>query len=116
MLNLELPADEYIERAEEDMMLALEQEGDTELTLTVGSNWRKREDASLSSDSSFSSSSTEFGGLKLAGNGWELQQMEDAGNSFDCNGKNGFELEGLLREERLKQPSWHLQYLSLKMA
>ncbi|WOL02579.1 hypothetical protein Cni_G11298 [Canna indica] len=114
VLNLELPADEYIERAEEELMLELEEGGDIELTLTIGNNWRKREEASFTSDSaaSFSSSSTESGGLKLTGHGWDLQQMDDANISCESSAKNHFELEGA----REKHPSWHLQYLSLKMA
>ncbi|WOK97505.1 hypothetical protein Cni_G06213 [Canna indica] len=89
VLNLELPADEYIEKAEE------EQESEIELTLTIGSR---------NSDSGASSSSTESGGgLKLNGNGWELQQEEDV------NTGNQFKL-GRKREGRL-----HLQCLSLKM-
>ncbi|XP_009391151.2 uncharacterized protein LOC103977383 [Musa acuminata AAA Group] len=110
VLNLELPADEYIERAEEDAMLEVEQEGDIELTLATGSSsWRKREETSLTCDSvaSVSSSSTESGGLKLSGHGWELQQVGDVNISY--------ELGGGLREDRLQQPSWHLQCLSLRM-
>ncbi|KAJ8501180.1 hypothetical protein OPV22_011732 [Ensete ventricosum] len=111
VLNLELPADEYIERAEEDAMLEGEQEGDIELTLATGSSsWRKREETSLTSDSvaSVSSSSTESGGLKLSGHGWELQQQVGDVNI-------SYELGGGLREDRLQHPSWHLQCLSLRM-
>ncbi|CAL9100319.1 unnamed protein product [Musa textilis] len=116
VLNLELPADEYIERAEEDMTMELEQESDIELTLTVGSSWRKREETSFTSDSgaSFSSSSTESGGLKLSAHGWETRQAEDANIGYDNGIKDCLELEGL-RDERLKQPSWHFQCLSLRM-
>ncbi|XP_042435621.1 uncharacterized protein LOC122021571 [Zingiber officinale] len=110
VLNLELPADQYIERAEEDG-------GDIELALTIGNNWRKGDEVSFTSDeaASFSSSSTETGGLKLSGNGWELPGMEEGNFCYDSNRKNGYEMEGV-REESLKQPSWHIQCLSLKMA
>ncbi|XP_074585911.1 uncharacterized protein LOC141841628 [Curcuma longa] len=117
VLNLELPADQYIERAEEDVMLELEDGGGIELALTIGNGWRKREEVSFTSDeaASFSSSSTDTGGLKLSGHGWELQGMEEGNFSYDSNRKNGYEMEGV-REESLKQPSWHIQCLSLKMA
>ncbi|XP_074562068.1 uncharacterized protein LOC141818990 [Curcuma longa] len=110
VLNLELPADQYIERAEEDG-------GGIELALTIGNSWRKGDEVSFTSDeaASFSSSSTETGGLKLSGNGWELQGMEEGNFCYDSNRKNGYEMEGV-REESLKQPSWHIQCLGLKMA
>ncbi|CAL9179725.1 unnamed protein product [Musa hybrid cultivar] len=116
VLNLELPADEYIERAEEETTLELEQASDIELTLTVGSCWRKREETSFTSDSgaSFSSSSTESGGLKVSAHRWETRQTEDANISYDNGIKDCLELEGP-RDERLKQPSWHFQCLSLRM-
>ncbi|RRT59326.1 hypothetical protein B296_00036882 [Ensete ventricosum] len=116
VLNLELPADEYIERAEADMTLELEQASDIELTLTVGSSWRKREETSFTSDSgaSFSTSSTESGGIKLTAHGWETRETEDANISYDNGIKDCLELEGL-RDERLKQPSWHFQCLNLRM-
>ncbi|KAJ8464262.1 hypothetical protein OPV22_026814 [Ensete ventricosum] len=110
VLDLELPADEYIERGEADAMVEVEQEGDIELALTIGSGWRKREETCEDSGASFSSSSTGSGELKPSGHGWELQQVEGVSFSYG----DGFELEAL-RASRLKQPPWHLQCLSLRM-
>lgn len=109
VLNLELPADEYIERGEADATVEVQQEDDIELALTIGSGWRKREET-YDSGASFSSSSTGSGELKTSGHGWELQQVEDVSFGYG----NGFELEAL-RASRLKQPPWHLQCLSLRM-
>ncbi|CAD5194761.1 uncharacterized protein LOC135613620 [Musa acuminata AAA Group] len=109
VLNLELPADEYIERGEADATVEVEQEDDIELALTIGSGWRNWEET-YDSGASFSSSSTGSGELKTSGHGWELRQVEDVSFSYG----NGFELEAL-RASRLKQPPWHLQCSSLRM-
>ncbi|CAL9206503.1 unnamed protein product [Musa hybrid cultivar] len=109
VLNLELPADEYIERGEADATVDVEQEDDIELALTIGSGWRNWEET-YDSGASFSSSSTGSGELKTSGHGWELRQVEDVSFSYG----NGFELEAL-RASRLKRPPWHLQCSSLRM-
>lgn len=125
-LNLELPADEYIMRAERQTttMAEVERDIDVELTLAVGNtNWRKMEAAALTCDStSLSSSSTESaGGLRLSsGHEWGLHhQMDDASFGYQSGVKNGFfEVEEGTGEEGGVKPSprWFLECLSLKMA
>lgn len=77
MRNLELMLEEYIGNRDTD-------ESNVELTLAMGSNRRKREEASHTSDSgtSFSSSSTNSG-VKLV--------VDNIGNSFTSDGE--FDIE-----------------------
>ncbi|KAM0936739.1 hypothetical protein DsansV1_C26g0191801 [Dioscorea sansibarensis] len=95
-LDLELPAEEYIEGEDRNEMIESDAENYLELTLATGRSRRKKDERSYTSDSgtSFSSSSSESGRIKL----------------------NGFEVEGGVREDRMKQyPPWLFQCLSLNM-
>ncbi|KAJ0973725.1 hypothetical protein J5N97_015690 [Dioscorea zingiberensis] len=100
--DLELPAEEYIEGEDRNEMLESDDENYLELTLATGRSRSKKEERSYTLDSaaSFSSSSSESGRMKL--NGHEM--------------KSGFEVEGAVREDRMKQyPPWLFQCLSLNM-
>ncbi|XP_039115386.1 uncharacterized protein LOC120250628 [Dioscorea cayenensis subsp. rotundata] len=95
-LDLEQPAEEYIEGEDRHGMIESDDENYLELTLATGRSRRKKDERSYTSDSgtSFSSSSSESGRIKL----------------------NGFEVEGGVREDRMKQyPPWLFQCLSLNM-
>ncbi|KAH7652485.1 Sterile alpha motif/pointed domain-containing protein [Dioscorea alata] len=94
--DLEQPAEEYIEGEDRNGMIESDDENYLELTLATGRSRRKKDERSYTSDSgtSFSSSSSESGRIKL----------------------NGFEVEGGVREDRMKQyPPWLFQCLSLNM-
>ncbi|KAG1347880.1 hypothetical protein COCNU_06G017090 [Cocos nucifera] len=117
-LNLELPAEEYIVNAEEEVMLDIEQESDVELTLAIGSSRKKRDGTPLTSESgtSFSSSSTESSGMKSRGLEWRLQQTQDMNLSFPNERDSPFNVGEGMKQGGLKQPPWLFQCLSLKMA
>ncbi|XP_020244104.1 uncharacterized protein LOC109822332 [Asparagus officinalis] len=103
VLNLELPAEEYIGKDDGDAMQEAEEESGLELTLATGcTGRRKKKESSFTSDSgaSFSSSSTESGGARLNGNDWGLFQVKDV---------------NLMSEERVNRPPWLFQCLSLNM-
>lgn len=108
VLNLELPAEEYIE-----------EESDLELTLATGGSRRRKNGNSFTSDSgaSFSSSSTESGGVKLNGNEWGLFRVPDVNiGSYRSERKSKFNAEEqMISEERVKRPPWLFQCLSLNM-
>jgi len=108
VLNLELPAEEYIE-----------EESDLELTLATGGSRRRKNDNSFTSDSgaSLSSSSTESGGVKLNGSEWGLFRVPDVNmGSYRSERKSKFNAEEqMIGEERVKQPPWLFQCLSLNM-
>jgi len=112
-LDLELPAEEYIEKDTEDAVQEVEEENDLELTLATGSRRRrKNENNSFTSDSgaSFSSSSTESGGVKLNGNDWGLFHVPDINiTGYQSQSKSK------MSEERVARPPWLFQCLSLNM-
>lgn len=101
MRNLELMLEEYIGNRDTD-------ESNVELTLAMGSNRRKREEASHTSDSgtNFSSSSTNSG-VKLV--------VNNIGNSFTLLRVMVSLILKRERKERLDQFPWRLPYLSLKI-
>ncbi|XP_073005797.1 uncharacterized protein [Typha latifolia] len=106
-LNLDLPADEYIGNAEEDIEL--------ELTLGIGGSGKKREGTPFTSDSgaSFSSSSTESGGLMS--HEWGLHQVRDVSSGFPYERTMPYDVGEGVRQDGVKQPAWFFQCLSLKM-
>lgn len=112
-LDLELNAEEYIEKESKDGSLKAEEEGELELTLATGSRRRKKEETSFTSDSgaSFSCSSAESSGVKLKGKEWGLFQV----NSFQSERKSSFDVEEQVRQNSMNQPPWLLQCLSLNM-
>ncbi|MQM16895.1 hypothetical protein Taro_049856 [Colocasia esculenta] len=108
-LDLERPAEE-----EEDG--GVEEESEIELTLATGSRRRKKEEAaSFTSDSatSFSSSSTESGGENSKFQDWGMLQMQDV-NRGRTKGHR-FGVHGTGSEDRMEQPPWLFQCLSLNM-
>ncbi|XP_008780913.1 uncharacterized protein LOC103700813 [Phoenix dactylifera] len=117
-LNLELPAEEYIVNAEEEVMLDIEQESDVELTLAIGGSRKKRDGTPFTSESgtSFSSSSTESSGMKSRGLEWRLQQAQDINLGFPNERDGPFNVEEGMKQDGLKQPPWLVRCLSLKMA
>lgn len=108
VLNLEVPAEEHIEG-----------ESNLELTLATGSSRGRKNDSSFTSDSgvSFSSSSTESGGVKLNGNDWGLFQVPGINiDNYPNDRKSKFSAEEqMISEERVKRPPWIFQCLSLNM-
>lgn len=119
-LDLELPAEVFIGKDDGDVMLEVEEEGDLELTLAIGSNrsQRKKEEASFTSDSgaSFSSSSSDSGAVKLNSQDWGLFQVSDITMRFQDDKKSGFNVEERMRQDGLKHPPWLFQCLNLNMA
>ncbi|XP_008807402.2 uncharacterized protein LOC103719786 [Phoenix dactylifera] len=119
-LDLGLPAVECIGRDDGDVMLEVEEESDLELTLAIGSSRsrRKKEETSFTSDSGacFSSSSSESAVVKLNRQEWGLFHVPDISMRFPDETKSCFNVEGRMREDRLKQPPWLFQCLSLDMA
>lgn len=118
-LDLELPAEDNIEKNGTDAMQEAEEESELELTLAIGSNnMRRKKENSFTSDSgaSFSSSSTESGGMKLNGCDWRLFQMPDIKpGSYRNERQRKFNGEEQISEEMVKQPPWLFQCLSLNM-
>ncbi|KAG1368589.1 hypothetical protein COCNU_14G010570 [Cocos nucifera] len=112
-LNLELPAEEYIENAEEDVMLEIEQRSDIELTLAIGSSRSERDGTP---GTSFNSSSTESSGLKSRGHEWGLGQAPGINLSFPYERNSPFDVGEGMRPDGVKEPPWLFQCLSLKMA
>ncbi|KAK2967679.1 hypothetical protein RJ640_030550 [Escallonia rubra] len=116
-LDLERPAEEYIEN---------EDEREIELTLGLASYYqRKKVETPLTSDSgpSFSSSSTGSGIYQRmdtrrggsTGPKWGLVEVPNSTPSFLSGRRNSSDIEDQLRQDRLKQPPWLVQVLSLKM-
>lgn len=101
-LDLELPAEEFNGEGEGDGALKdEEEEGELELTLATGSRIRKKDETSFTSDSgaSFSWSSAESAQL----------------SRFLSEGKGAFDADEQLSRNRMNQPPWLLQCLSLNM-
>uniref|UniRef100_A0A1D1Z9I2 V-type sodium ATPase catalytic subunit A n=1 Tax=Anthurium amnicola TaxID=1678845 RepID=A0A1D1Z9I2_9ARAE len=120
-LDLERPAEEYMEDDCKDTTLQDEEESEIELTLATGSHRRKKGETSYTSESgaSFSSSSTESGGENLKLQEWGLFQFADTNRSFPAAKKSEreseFNVETMRQQDRLKQPPWLFQCLSLNM-
>ncbi|XP_077216458.1 uncharacterized protein LOC143851022 [Tasmannia lanceolata] len=123
-IDLERPAEDYIEDDGGDVMLQSAQETDIELRLGWGCSQMKKEETLLTSDSrpSFSSSTTSNRTSqkrntrdKLTGNDWRLIQIPDINISFQSEKKNAFAIEEQFRQERLNQPPWLFHVLSLNM-
>lgn len=120
-LDLERPAEEYMEDDCEDASLEVEDEDEIELTLATGSRRRrKKEEASFTSESgaSFSSSSTESGGENPKLQDWGLFQFAGMNRGFPGEKKSEkgseFSVE-TMRQDGLKHPPWLFQCLSLNM-
>lgn len=118
VLDLELPAENYLGKSDAAMQEA-EEESELELTLAIGSNNRRRKtDNSFTSDSaaSFSSSSTESGGVKLNNGDWRLFHVPDMNlDAYGNEKKSAFNGEEHVRNEMVNRPPWLLQCLSLNM-
>uniref|UniRef100_A0A5B6Z0S0 Uncharacterized protein n=1 Tax=Davidia involucrata TaxID=16924 RepID=A0A5B6Z0S0_DAVIN len=134
-LDLEQPADEYyIEESDGDGVLEIEDEREIELTLGPTSYCRRKKgETPLTSDSglSFSSSSSGSSHLKrtilgtqqridktrdeFTGHKWGLVEMPDVNPALQSGRKNSFDVEEQSRQDRLKQPPWLFQALSLNM-
>ncbi|XP_026661250.1 uncharacterized protein LOC103709213 [Phoenix dactylifera] len=112
-LNLELPAEEYIENAEEDVMLEIEQESDVELTLAIGGSRSERHGTP---GTSFSSSSTGSSGVKSRGHEGGVSQAPDINVSVANERNSPFNVGEGMRQDRVKPSPWLFQCLSLKMA
>ncbi|KAA8522613.1 hypothetical protein F0562_013026 [Nyssa sinensis] len=132
-LDLEQPADEYIAESDHgDGMLEIEDESEIELTLgpTSYCQRKKGETTPLTSDSGMSFSSSSSGSSRLKRTSLGTQQRTDktreeltghkwglpeANAAFQTGRRNSFDVEEQLRQDRLKQPSWLFQALSLNM-
>ncbi|GAV58728.1 hypothetical protein CFOL_v3_02261 [Cephalotus follicularis] len=125
-LDLEQPADEYIAESNDNGALEIIDESEIELTLGPKSYPRRRNpETPLNSDSgpSFSSSST--GSSHINRTNFRCHQRRDTTReelglvqiSKVTPGyhKSSVEIEEQLRQERLKQPPWLFQVLSLNM-
>ena len=134
-LDLEQPAaEEYNAESEDDGVLEIVDESKLELTLgPVSYRRRKKAETPLTSDSgpSFSSSSTGSSHMKRTnsrthkrvdttkeqstGHDWRRLNVPDMNPGFQSGRKNGFHVDEQLRQERLDQPPWIFQVLSLNM-
>ena len=137
-LDLERPADQEYNIAESDhhgnKMLEVIDESEIELTLGPTRYVlprKKHGTPPLTSDSgpSFSSSSTESSHMnktsssmikqtrreELSGRELGLLQVTDMTLGYQSGSKNNIDLEEQLRQERLKQPPWLFQVLSMNM-
>jgi hypothetical protein len=134
-LDLERPAEEYIAESDGDRVLEIIDESEIELTLGPSSyNRRKKPETPLTSDSgpSFSSSSTGSSHINRT-NSWTHQRIDttreelngykvglvkvpDMTSGCHSRSKNNIDhVEEQLRQERLNQPPWFFQVLSLNM-
>ncbi|XWS29726.1 hypothetical protein CRYUN_Cryun24cG0055100 [Craigia yunnanensis] len=140
-LDLERPADQEYNIAESDhhgnRMLEVIDESEIELTLGLTSYVlprKKHGTPPLTSDSgpSFTSSSTESSHMnrtsssrtqqktktrrnEFSGRELGIVQVTDMTLGFQNGSKNNIDLEEQLRQERLKQPPWLFQVLSMNM-
>jgi len=133
-LDLERPAEEYIGESDGDGVLEIIAESEIELTLGPSSyNRRKKPETPLTSDSgpSFSSSSTGSSHINRT-NSWTHQRIDTTREELNgykvglvkvpdmtsgCHSRstNNIDVEEQLRQERLNQPPWFFQVLSLNM-
>ncbi|KAK3032909.1 hypothetical protein RJ639_034957 [Escallonia herrerae] len=125
-LDLERPAEEYIAEVNGNGVLENEDEREIELTLGLASYYqRKKVETPPTSDSgpSFSSSSTGSGIYQRmdtrrggsTGPKWGLVEVPNSTPSFLSGRRKSSDMEDQLRQDRLKQPPWLVQVLSLKM-
>ncbi|XP_059457167.1 uncharacterized protein LOC132187032 [Corylus avellana] len=134
-LDLERPAEEYIAESDGDGgVLEIIDESEIELTLGPSNyNRRKKPETPLTSDSgpSFSSSSTGSSHInrtsswthqridttreELTGYKVGLVKVPDMTSGCHSRSKNNIDVEEQLRQERLNQPPWFFQVLSLNM-
>ncbi|GKU98862.1 hypothetical protein SLEP1_g11800 [Rubroshorea leprosula] len=133
-LDLERPAEEYIAESDCNRMLEMIDESEIELTLGPASYYgRKKPATPHTSDSgpSFSSSSTESSHVnrtnctthrktnstaeQLSGRELGLRQGTDMTLGYQSGSKISIDIEEQLRQERLKQPPWLFQVVSLNM-
>ncbi|GLT46784.1 hypothetical protein SLA2020_205140 [Shorea laevis] len=132
-LDLECPAEEYIAESDCNKMLEIIDESEIELTLGPATYSRRKTPATpFTSDSgpSFSSSSTESSHVKKTNSmtHWRtnttteelndrelgLHQGTDMTFGYQSGSKSSIDIEEQLRQERLKQPTWLFQVLSIK--
>ncbi|GLU13466.1 hypothetical protein SLE2022_301020 [Rubroshorea leprosula] len=132
-LDLECPAEEYIAESDCNKMLEIIEESEIQLTLGPASYSRRKTPATpFTSDSgpSFSSSSTESSHVKktnsmthrranttteeLNDRELGLHQGTDMTFGYQSGSKISIDIEEQLRQERLKQPTWLFQVLSIK--
>ncbi|KAG9440258.1 hypothetical protein H6P81_020423 [Aristolochia fimbriata] len=121
-IDLERPADEYVDDEGKDLPLHTEQ--DTEIELTLGWVFNQRKSASPTSDCSSSVNSSTVDkkssrsilriGSKedIRGHDCRVSGVPDMNISFSSE-KDPFMVEGQMRKE--KQPPWHVHVLSLNM-
>lgn len=133
-LDLEQPAEEYNAESDGEGVLEIVDESKIELTLgPVSYSRRKKAETPLTSDSgpSFSSSSTGSSHMKRTnsrthrkidttkeesrGHDWGHLSVADVKPGFHSARKNSFHVDEPLRQERLDQPPWIFQVLSLNM-
>ncbi|KAK4584829.1 hypothetical protein RGQ29_022494 [Quercus rubra] len=125
-LDLEQPAEEYIAESDGNGVLEIIDESEIELTLGPSSyNRRKKPETPLTSDSgpSFSSTSTGSSHInrtssyttrqELNGHEPRLVQVPDMTLRYQSRSRNNIDVEEQLRQDRLTQPSWFFQVLSL---
>ncbi|XP_068656264.1 uncharacterized protein [Aristolochia californica] len=123
-IDLDRPADEYVEDEDKDLPLHTEQETDIELTLGWVFNQRKSASPTSDSSSSVNSSTVDKkstrSSLKIGpredikGHECTVIGIPDMNTSFSSE-KEPFMVEGQLRREKLNQPPWHVHVLSLNM-
>ncbi|PKA65941.1 hypothetical protein AXF42_Ash010350 [Apostasia shenzhenica] len=105
LLDLELPAEAYMEDERELI----------ELTLATGSSCRRKTETYSNNNTSDSagsfSSSSELRELELFGHGWGNPKRQDIYLTAHRERNSGFDVE-----RRLQQPPWLLPRLSLKMS
>ncbi|GMY11878.1 hypothetical protein FCV25MIE_07117 [Fagus crenata] len=135
-LDLERPAEEYIADSNGDGVLEIIDESEIEIELTLGPssyNRMKKPETPLTSDSgpSFSSSSTGSSHInrtsswthkrkdttrqELNGHEPRLVQVPDMTIGYQSRSSNNIDVEEQFRQDRLNQPSWFFQVLSLNM-
>ncbi|KAF7809910.1 uncharacterized protein G2W53_036653 [Senna tora] len=105
--DLERPAEDHIAESDGDGVVEIIEETEIELTLGPSNyNRRKKVDTPLTSDSGNSLSSSSTGSSHIH----KTPRAEDLGGI-----RNSFDIEERSRQERLKQPPWLFQVLSMNM-
>ncbi|XP_028764180.1 uncharacterized protein LOC114722338 [Neltuma alba] len=132
--DLERPAEEHIEELDDDRVLEIVDETEIELTLGPSNyNRLKKLETPRTSDSGHSLSSSSTGSSQinktssrthhcgdatreeLSGGILGLVQVPDSNSIRQRGIRNSFDLEEQSRQDRLKQPPWLFQVLSLNM-
>ncbi|WOL17647.1 hypothetical protein Cni_G26440 [Canna indica] len=115
VLDLKLPAAEYIGQHSGEDVLNADEDSDLELKLSTGSSGAgAKKDMSgkpftSDSGSSFSSSSNESGSMKQNSNDWTLFQVPDVSTRLRSDRNLAFGFGEQMTKDGLKQPTWLFQ-------